>query len=161
MSGGICTLSKAGPLPLHPSPCCPASPPLGISHRPSLPRFTWSILLPSRVLPCCSLNEPQNHDSSDLGTLVTCPASLTLHGAAELLHWTQGKDNLAPKAPVQHMQSSFFWNNSRDGAFYSFIRSTRNYWAPTYSGAATVAGTGDSAVTTMNLLPALRKLTIY
>ena len=71
-------------------------------------RFTWSILLPSRVLPCGSLNEPQNHDSSELGTLGTCPASLTLHGAAELLHWTWGKDNLASKAPVQHMLSSFF-----------------------------------------------------
>ena len=73
-------LSKAGLLLFHLFPCCSASPPLGISHKLSLPKakFTWSALPPSRMLPCGSLNEPQNHETSELGTLESCPASLTI-----------------------------------------------------------------------------------
>ena len=92
-------LSKAGLLLFHLFPCCSASPPLGISHKLSLPKakFTWSALPPSRMLPCGSLNEPQNHETSELGTLESCPASLTIHGAPGLLHWAPGRVNLAPR----------------------------------------------------------------
>lgn len=101
-----------------PSPCCSASPPLGISHKPSLPKakFERSALPPPSVLHKC-VHKPQNRETSESETLGGGPASLTLHGAPELLPWTWGRDNSAPQAPSSTCCPAFSRKTPGPGSF--------------------------------------------